>query len=109
MRRVRLLSVLLILMLVLHGAAGVAAAKSKASSDDPGVMTYIGAGAANILYIPAKVVFALLGGFASGAAYVFTAGNSEVSSSVWNSSVNGSYVVTPAMIQGREPVRFVGP
>lgn len=108
MRRATSRGIAIAATLLLLVAAGPAAARSGAS-DSPGALTYVGAGVANVFYIPAKVVFALLGGFASGAAYVFTAGDADASTAVWNSSVNGSYVVTPRMIQGKEPVRFVGP
>lgn len=68
-----------------------------------------GALASNILYIPAKLVYALLGGLVGGGAWVLTAGNTQTANTIWRSSLGGDYVVTPDMIAGKEPVHFSGP
>jgi hypothetical protein len=36
-------------------------------------------------------------------------GDDELANQIWQASVEGSYIVTPRMIEGREPVRFKGP
>jgi hypothetical protein len=64
---------------------------------------------ADVVYVPAKIVFAGLGALTSGAAYLLTLGDSSVSDDIWNASVNGNYVVTPSMIEGKKAVHFVGP
>lgn len=71
----------------------------------------VGAGtiAGNLLYIPAKLVYGILGGIAGGAGYVLTGGNSQVSNTIWRSSLGGDYVLTPKMLTGQQPVRFSGP
>ena len=33
----------------------------------------------------------------------------ELSNQIWTAAVEGSYIVAPAMVEGREPVRFKGP
>ena len=71
-------------------------------------MTYAGTVLANVVYVPAKIVFAGAGAATSGVAYIVTLGDTETSDSVWNASVGGNYVLTPNMIEGDEPVRFVG-
>src|SRR6266851_7096399 len=71
----------------------------------------VGAGtvAGNVLYMPAKVVYGLLGGVAGGAGYALTGGNKQVADTIWRSSLGGDYILTPDMIQGKEQVHFSGP
>ncbi len=70
-----------------------------------------GAGAlfCNLLYIPAKLVYAILGGIVGGGTYLVTAGNSQAANTVWRSSLGGDYVVTPQMLAGQQPINFSGP
>jgi len=71
----------------------------------------VGAGTlgANVFYIPAKLVYGILGGIGGGAGYLLTGGNTQVSDTIWRSSLGGDYVVTPDMIRGDKPVHFSGP
>jgi len=71
----------------------------------------VGAGtvAGNVLYMPAKVVYGLLGGVAGGAGYALTGGNKQVADTIWRSSLGGDYILTPDMITGKDPVHFSGP
>jgi hypothetical protein len=71
----------------------------------------VGAGtvAGNVFYMPAKVVYGLLGGIAGGAGYALTGGNTQVANTIWRSSLGGDYILTPDMITGKEPVHFSGP
>ncbi|HZP44704.1 MAG TPA: hypothetical protein VFB15_03555 [Candidatus Binataceae bacterium] len=71
----------------------------------------IGAGtvAGNVLYIPAKLVYGILGGIGGGAGYVLTGGNKQVADTIWRSSLGGDYVLTPDMVAGKQPVHFSGP
>jgi hypothetical protein len=72
-------------------------------------MVYVGTVLGNVIYFPAKVIFAGVGAGASGLAYVFSGGHSEVSRPIWTAAVEGDYLLTPAMLAGQKPVRFVGP
>ena len=71
----------------------------------------IGAGtvAGNLVYIPAKLVYGILGGIAGGAGYALTGGNKQVADTIWRSSLGGDYVLTPDMITGDKPIYFSGP
>jgi hypothetical protein len=71
----------------------------------------VGAGtmAGNVLYVPAKLAYGLLGGIGGGAAWALTGGNRQVADTVWRSSLGGDYILTPDMIQGKERVHFTGP
>ncbi len=64
--------------------------------------------ALTVPYGAAKVAFAILGGFAGGLTYVFSGGNTEAAKAVWDTSVRGTYVITPAHLKGDKPVRFLG-
>ncbi|MGH7906846.1 MAG: hypothetical protein ACREP6_09480 [Candidatus Binataceae bacterium] len=63
----------------------------------------------NLLYVPAKVLYAVAGGIVGGGSYLVTGGNSQVSNTIWRSSLGGDYVLTPGMIEGKQPVYFSGP
>ena len=74
-----------------------------------GVGLGAGAIASNVLYVPAKLVYGILGGIAGGAGYALTGGNKQVADSIWRSSLGGDYVLTPDMMTGEKPIYFVGP
>ena len=63
---------------------------------------------ANVLYMPAKVVYAFLGGLTGSLAYLLTVGNLDTAESIWSPSLGGTYVVTPAMLHNEEPILFSG-
>jgi hypothetical protein len=73
----------------------------------------VGIGAATLLanvgYIPAKAVYAILGGLGGGAGYALTGGNTQTADTIWRSALGGDYVLTPAMISGQTPIHFSGP
>lgn len=75
----------------------------------PGAGYGVGALFCNVLYIPAKLVYALLGGIVGGGTYLVTAGNKQAANTVWRSAFGGDYVVTPEMLAGQEPINFSGP
>ena len=66
------------------------------------------AAAANVFYMPAKIVYAGLGIVTGGLAYVLTVGDADAAQKVWSPSVGGSYVITPAMLRCDEPILFNG-
>ena len=74
-----------------------------------GVGAGAGAVVSNLVYVPAKLVYGILGGIAGGAGYALTGGNKQVANSIWRSSLGGDYVLTPDMMTGKEPIYFSGP
>jgi hypothetical protein len=82
---------------------------------DQGGVNWAGVGygagslATNILYIPAKLVYAIFGGIVGGGAWCLTGGNTQTANTIWRSSLGGDYVVTPDMLAGKEPIHFSGP
>jgi len=72
-------------------------------------IAYVGAVATTVFYLPVKVVYAGLGGTVGGLSLLVTGGNPDAFFAVWDAAGGGTYVVTPAMLEGDEEVRFVGP
>ena len=70
--------------------------------------TGIGAFFATLLYTPAKMVYAILGGLAGGAAYGLSGGDEVAACRIWTPSIRGTYVLTPGHLRGEEPIRFAG-
>jgi hypothetical protein len=63
---------------------------------------------ANIVYMPVKVTYGLMGGVTGGFAYVLSGANREVAEGVWVPSMGGDYVLTTDHMTGREQVHFNG-
>ncbi len=100
--------------LQLPGTAAAPQAQVPQPQDQPGVNwkgVGVGAGTVvgNVLYIPAKLVYGILGGVAGGAGWALTGGNTQVANTIWRSSLGGDYVLTPSMVAGQDPVHFSGP
>ena len=66
------------------------------------------AGLSTLLYFPLKAVFAISGGIVGGLAYVFSGGSEQTAKSVWNTSLYGTYIITPDHLRGNRPIRFLG-
>ena len=64
---------------------------------------------ATLVYFPTKLVFALGGGIVGGLTYAFTGGDEEAANRVWQSSMEGNYIITPENLTGEQPIHFVGP
>ncbi len=58
------------------------------------------------VYFPFKASFCILGGIGSGFAQVFA--GPEAAQRTANASCRGTWVITPNVVKGREPVHFVG-
>ena len=65
--------------------------------------------AANVVYIPVKLGYALLGGVTGGVAYVLTGANYNVAERVWVPSMGGNYVLSADHLRGAEPIWFSAP
>jgi hypothetical protein len=70
----------------------------------------LGASAAflNLLYGPAKLLYAGLGGIVAGGAWLFSAGDAEVAGPILTAALRGDYVVTPDHLGGGSWPEFVG-
>jgi hypothetical protein len=63
---------------------------------------------ANAVYMPTKIVYAAVGSVTGGLAWACTGGNSDPAETIWNNAVDGTYVLTPRMIQGEDDIAFMG-
>jgi len=68
----------------------------------------VGAVFTNIVYMPAKFVYATLGGITGSFAYVLTGFRFDIAKGIWVPSLGGTYVVTPSMLRGEDPIYFSG-
>ncbi|MCI0427706.1 MAG: hypothetical protein L0Z46_06805 [Nitrospiraceae bacterium] len=66
------------------------------------------AGLSTLLYFPLKAVFAISGGIVGGLAYLFSGGSEQTAKSIWDTSLYGTYLITPDHLQGNRPIRFLG-
>lgn len=91
---------------------GWAAEEAAEGKDQPNAAAEFGLGAASVFatipYGILKVVFGLLGGISGGLTYAFSAGNEKAARSVWDTSLRGTYVITPDHLSGDKAVRFFG-
>src|SRR5262245_10395347 len=62
----------------------------------------------NFVYMPAKLVYATFGGLTGGLALGLTGGDMDTADKIWVASMGGTYVLTPSMIQGQDPIAFAG-
>ncbi len=78
----------------------------------PNAAAEFGLGAASVFatipYGILKFVFATLGGISGGLTYAFSAGNEKAAKSVWDTSLRGTYVITPEHLKGDQAIRFFG-
>ena len=64
--------------------------------------------AANLVYVPCKLVYAAAGGIVAGAAYVVSGGDAAVVDPIVAAAVRGDYVIEEAHLRGQKPVEFIG-
>jgi len=68
----------------------------------------VAAGLSNFLYLPLKLAFAIGGGIVGGLTYVFSGLNEKAAMPVWETSLYGTYIITPDHLQGNRPIRVLG-
>jgi hypothetical protein len=66
------------------------------------------AGVSTLLYLPLKAVFAIGGGIVGALAYAFSGGSEQTAKSIWDTSLYGTYIITPDHLEGNRPIRFLG-
>ena len=68
----------------------------------------LASGICTLGYTPLKIVWAVTGSGVAGLVYLFSAGNTNVSSTVLRLSAGGDYVVTPDHLKGVRLLRLIG-
>jgi hypothetical protein len=89
-----------------------ALAQERSDEDRENTGTQYGLGVASffssIVYGVGKFAFATVGCITGGLTYVFSAGNEKAAQAVWDTSMRGTYVISPKHLKGEEPIRFFG-
>ena len=83
--------------------------EARAKGDGTTPIVIFGAVLTNIGYLPAKLVYAGLGGITGTLAYLVTGGDTDTATTIWDASCRGTYIVTPEMLEGKRPIHFSGP
>ena len=96
----------LLVVLVLSVVGALAA--GPAHADSPGQEVAYGAGSVfgTLLYAPLKTSFCVVGAVTSGLALPFS--GPQGSARMATAACAGTWAITPAVLKGQEPVRFVG-
>lgn len=63
---------------------------------------------ANVVYMPAKLVYATLGGITGGLALGLTGGDMDTADAIWTTSMGGNYVLTPQQLRGEDSISIAG-
>ena len=97
----------LVALLMLSVALGrPASARAEGAAAEFGLA--VGAAAGNLVYLPVKGIVAL-GGLALGAVTgLLTGGDLRAAYAVWVPAASGTYLLTPAELEGTEPIEFFG-
>ena len=89
-----------------------ALAEERTNEDTENTATQYGLGVASVFtslpYSIGKFAFATMGAIFGGFTYVFSAGNEKAAQAVWDTSMRGTYVISPRHLKGEEPIRFFG-
>jgi hypothetical protein len=90
--------------------APVAWAAEKGNGENPA--SDIGLGIASFLcsvpYGAAKVALAIVGGVTGSLTYLLSGFDKKAADSVWYTTIEGDYVVTPDHLRGKKDLRFTG-
>jgi len=83
-----------------------AAPPASADSASQDVAYGVGSVTTTLVYAPVKASFCILGAVTSGFTLPF--GGPRTAEKVASTACGGTWAVTPAVLKGREPLRFVG-
>lgn len=96
--------------LVVLGLAGIlvapVGARAESAAREFGLGTALVLG--NLLYGPAKLVYATGGSLIAGMAYAFSGGDGEVAVPILNAAIRGDYLIQPDHLRGQRDLEFVG-
>src|SRR6184192_1081205 len=68
----------------------------------------VGAAAGNLVYLPVKGIVALGGLVLGGVTGALTGGDVRAAYAIWVPAASGTYLLTPAKLEGTEPIEFFG-
>ena len=102
----RTISTSITLVLALTVAIAAVPAPARAESTAQEVAYGVGSATSTLVYAPVKASFCILGAVSRGLTLPF--GGPRTAGKVASTACGGTWVVTPAALRGREPVRFMG-
>jgi hypothetical protein len=74
---------------------------------EPSVGAVLGSFAINLVYVPVRFAITVVGGVLGGLEGVMSAGDTHAAEKIWQLT-NGSQVITPEMLEGRQQWTFSG-
>lgn len=94
-----------LLVLGILGASPAQASDSTAGQEyGRGAIVALG----NLFYGPVKLIYATGGAIVAGFAWIFSAGDADVTRPIADASLRGDYVITSDHLQGKRPLEFIG-
>jgi len=102
----RTISTSITLVPALTVAIAAVPAPARAESTAQEVAYGVGSATTTLVYAPVKASFCILGAVSRGLTLPF--GGPRTAGKVASTACGGTWVVTPAALRGREPVRFMG-
>ncbi len=73
-----------------------------------GFLSSMGSIVMSAVTFPVKMVVGVTGAMTGGLAGAMNGGDEEAAAGIWNVSTDGSYYVSPQVLEGREPFRLTG-
>lgn len=108
--KIGLMRLVVVLVALAVCLAPVAWAQDKSGGENPAAD--IGLGVASFLcsvpYGAAKVSMAIVGGVVGGLTYLLSGFDKRAAESVWYTTMDGDYLVTPDHLRGKKDLRFTG-
>lgn len=102
----------LVLSLLPVGISPSAWSQTQEEDNTDSTMSQFGLGVGSVLltipYTAAKLAMAILGGITGGFTYALSGGDKKAAKAVWDTSLRGTYVITPDHLKGKRAVRFLG-
>lgn len=95
----------LTLMLVGHSTASWADSGTQESTPEQ-IGSGVGSVVGSAVYFPFKASFCILGGIGSGVTLI--AAGPQTANKVASAACRGTWAITPDIVKGKEPVKFVG-
>jgi len=82
--------------------------EARAPSKGVGFLASLGSIVMSAVTFPVKMVVGVTGAVTGGVAGGMNGGDEEAAAGIWNVSTDGSYFVSPQVLEGREPFRLTG-
>lgn len=82
--------------------------ESRAPNKGVGFLASVGSIVMSAVTFPVKMVVGVTGAVTGGVAGGMNGGDEEAAAGIWNVSTDGSYFVSPEVLEGRKPFRLTG-